>query len=294
MKFTIFPFNDFNHSPSAAQAGIKATIRSAALLCAIMTAASSHAATRVFYDGSEAGNTNLWFSDGTRNRCTSVTSAADGVTGPYAGSRMIRCNSDGTAAWNSAQAFETMQTPYFSVNSEAFYRVRVRVDQNHDKSQGSAKKILRLFTGDTENYESIRTSSGMTWEGGVAGIQQPTYWGETSGDNTAMASGWHLIERYVSRATGTVKVWHDGVLVVNRTNGTFSGSIGENRDFFLTSNYSDAHDATNYVYFDEFEVFSDSTSGTSATGSMADRSIIVNTSGQNALSPPHITEVKVN
>lgn len=41
------------------------------------------AATRVFYDGSEAGNTQLWANDGSRNRCTSVGVSSDGVAGPY-------------------------------------------------------------------------------------------------------------------------------------------------------------------------------------------------------------------
>ena len=295
MKFTIFSFNnDFNHSPSAAQIGIQATIRSAALLCVIMTATPSHAATRVFYDGSEAGNTSLWSQDSARDKCTSVASAVDGVVGPYAGSRMIRCNDNGTVAWNANNSFETMKLPAFSATNEVFYRVRVRLDQNMDKTSGSAKKLLRIF-GNTDTYEVVRTQNGMNWGGffNNNANQIPTYWGDAPGDYTAQTSGWHLLEYYYNRSTGVVKAWHDKVLVSSSTISPF-GSMGQNQDFYITSNFSDSHDATNHVYFDEFEVFSDSTGGTPATGWMSDGNIKVSDTNQQTLSPPHITDIKVN
>ncbi|MBL8254903.1 MAG: hypothetical protein JNJ76_15020, partial [Candidatus Competibacter sp.] len=131
-------------------------------------------------------------------------------------------------------------------------------------------------------------------EGVVNNTRVPTYWGGATGDNTAISSGWHVVEYYFNRSTGAVKTWHDHVLVVDSNVGQFSGSIGEAGNFYLTSNFSDAHDAENFVYFDEIEIFSDANTGTPATGSMADASIKASVANQQTLSPPHIVDIKVN
>lgn len=251
----------------------------AVLFCGFMLATSSHAATRVFYDGSESGNTNLWSQDDFRDRCSSVTSSADGVTGPYAGSRMIRCNSNGTVAWNLANRYESLKIDSFPYTNEFLLRVRVRIDQNHLKTNGSAKKIVRFFEGN-EYWSELRTAPGIF----NTGVFTNSYWGSADGDNTSSTSKWGEIEIYYNTATRKLKHWNDGVLIRDETTPLLSSKW---YPFYLTSNFSDPHDSTNYVYFDEFEIYSDSTSGTTTTGSMADGTISASSSNQpTPLTPP--------
>ena len=244
---------------------------------------SSLAAGRVFYDGFESGNTSLWQQDGTRNRCQVVTSAADGVAGPYAGSKMARCNWNGTVAWNDPAAYETLALSSISYSNEVFYRLRIRVDKNLEKTTNSPTKLLRFYSGSPPANDLFDTITGgpsgfinavpsLTVGGGLA-----TYWGGASGDNTASSTGWHKVETYFNQSTGTIRVWHDGVKVRDDT-VSFGGQKWSH--FYLTSNWADAHDGTNYIYFDEFEVFSDTGSG--ATGSMSDASV----SGSGSSTPP--------
>jgi hypothetical protein len=229
---------------------------------------SAFAAGRVFYDGFESGNTSLWSNDSTRNPCQVVTSATDGVTGSFAGSRMLRCNDNGSVAWDSPSAYETLALPNVSYNKELFVRTRLRVDQNFQKTSGSPKKILRIFnwTGVTNLYNdlfsAVSTGSGLRNEGVAGGQTLGTYWGAS--DNTAGTSAWHKVEFYIS-TSGVIKVWHDGTLV--RNDSGFPTGNAKWLPFTITSNWSDSHDSTNHIYFDEFEVFTDN--GTGATGSMS-------------------------
>ena len=100
------------------------------------------------------------------------------------------------------------------------------------------------------------------------------------------------VEYYFNHTTGQIKVWHDNVLI--RSN---SVSMGSQKwlPFYLTSNYADSHDATNYVYFDNIEIYSDA--GTGATGLMSDGTIS-NTSSSTSSSgtttlPPAPTNLVV-
>ena len=243
------------------------------------TAPTGGAYTRVFYDGSEAGNTNLWQQDGFRNRCQSVTSSADSLAGPYAGSRMIRCNWDGVVAWNDPAGFETLVVNSVSYANEIFYRAKLRIDQNVEKTNGSPLKMLRIFywDGNQSTYrdmlEVAQFGSSLSNRGdGI--IVATTYWGGAAGDNTGSSVGWHEVEYYINHTTGSIKVWHDGVLIRNDI-----ANLGSQKwlPFYLSSNWSDAHDAVNYVYFDDFEIYTDSTSGTAASGSLANGDITTGT-----------------
>ena len=51
-------------------------------------------------------------------------------------------------------------------------------------------------------------------------------------------------------------------------------------DFYITSNWADAHDAANHIYFDEIEIYSDT--GTGATGLMSDATISSGSGGQTS------------
>lgn len=238
-------------------------------------ACDAQAAGRVFYDDSEAGNTNLWNQDASRPKCTSVTTAADGLQGPFAGSWMIRCNDNGsTGVW------ETLASPSFSMTNEVLYRYRVRPDSNHASTGGSTHKIGRVFyfTGDSATYvdvfsmfASVGSGNGMYNDMILDGNRQggSLYWGDAVGDDTANPANWHTIMYYMNKATGVGKVWHDGILVRNHSSEpNINGEVGETGDFYITSNWEDAHDATNYVYFDNVEIFTDA--GTGGVGSMSD------------------------
>lgn len=244
------------------------------LIGVLLVPTISNAAGRVFFDGSEAGNTNLWNQDGSRPKCTSVTTAADGLQGPYAGSRMIRCADNGsTGVW------ETLASPTFSMTNEVLYRYRLRPDSNHDSTSGSTHKIGRIFywTGDTNTFvdvfsmfAAVGSGNGMYNDMIIDGNRQggSLYWGDAVGDDTANPADWHTIMYYINKSTGVSKVWHDGILVRNHTAGAVAGEVGENGDFYITSNWEDSHDATNYVYFDDVEIFTDA--GTGGTGTMSD------------------------
>ena len=257
---------------------VKNSIRTAIVLFSVTVSLSlpgtALAAGRVFYDSFESGNTNQWAQDEYRNRCQVVTSASDGGASPV-GTRMLRCGDDGTKAWNDAAAYESLALNSISYTNELFIRTKVRRDSNLQITSSSPKKIMRIFnwTGNQNTYndlyESFYSGSGGLVNTGIAGGSQlATYWGSKSGDSTASSSGWHEIEYYIS-TSGVVKVWHDGVLVQ-----TFTGQKTGNSKwlpFTITSNWSDSHDATNYIYFDEFEVFTDT--GVGATGSMSDGTV---------------------
>lgn len=166
------------------------------------------AAGRVFYDGSEAGNTNLWSQDDTRNRCTSVTTATDGVTGPYAGSRMIRCNSDGSVAWNDPAAYETLLfSPTYC--NEMLIRFQLRPDQNHAGTGGSAKKIARWSGTGHDMFQVMLDAgndAGMKSEGTAWGQELDNYWGGTPGDTAGGYGQWDRVAYYINHSTGNVKV----------------------------------------------------------------------------------------
>lgn len=231
---------------------------------------SAFAAGRVFYDGFESGNTNLWSADSTRNRCQVVSSASDGIAGAYAGKNMARCNWNGAVDWSNAAAYESLvaSIPY---TNEFLLRLRLRPDQNLEKTGGSPTKIMRFFnwTGSQSTYldmYGVLLGSSIKNEGVAGGAQLATYWGGK--DNAANPASWHKVEYYVNQSTGTIKVWHDGILVRNDSGLKFNGVKWT--PLYLTSNWSDSHDATNYLYFDEVEIFSDA--GTGAGGSLADAS----------------------
>lgn len=220
---------------------------------------------RVFHDGFESGNTNLWNQADYRNRCAVVTTAADSGVGPYSGTYMARANWDGTVAWNDPACFESLNVQP-SYTNELFYRCRFRVDNNLTPTGGSATKILRIWywNGSVQNdlYCVVRSGSGMTNEGVANNTQLDTYYGSYN------AGEWNEVEYYISLSSDVVKVWFNGSLVRNDSVNT--GSSPWN-DFYITSNWEDSHDATNYIYFDEIEIFSDT--GTGGTGSMSDGTI---------------------
>lgn len=243
----------------------------------------SHAAGRVFLDDFEDDTTSKWSQDDFRNKCTVVTSAADGIAGPYAGSRMVRCNWNGTVAWNDPAAYSTLKLSTNNYTDELFIRTRIRVDQNVNMEG----KLLRIYYSSGGVYHDLfgavhAGANSLTNAANVTTGALPTYWGGANGDKTQDSSSWHKVEYYFKRSTGTLKVWHDGVLIRNDTGKNFDNVKWS--PFYLLSNAAAPFDSSNYVYFDNVEVFSDLGSG--ASGSMADASITAG--GPTPLSAPHL------
>jgi hypothetical protein len=219
---------------------------------------SASAAGRVFYDGFESGNTDLWSQDGVRNRCTVVVSAADGIVGPAGGSKMVRCNSDDSVAWDAPAKFETLSKvmPTGGGMNELFIRIRLRLDTNHDRVYaGSIAKKLRFWPS-PDLFLGVPDWDGLKFESPDYGV----YWGDGSGDTTATSAAWHIIEYYWGG--GQFKLWYDDVL---RHTASASGTPANT--LYLQSNWEDPHDTINYIYYDEIEFFTNI--GTGATGSMS-------------------------
>jgi hypothetical protein len=267
------------------------TFLSILFVFSLLLSTSASAATRVFYDGSESGNTNLWSQLDYRNKCTSVTSPLDGGAGPHSGSRMIRCNWDGVAAWNSAESYEALSLTW-SYTNEFLIRLWVRSDSDVDSKFGS--KWLRLYN---QGVNSFILDGQMEQAGG------PIYSNIESVDGTSTNynnwgsallgnQGWHKVELYVKHGISNdaiFRVWVDGSLQYQRT-GFSSSPANKWYPLIFVSNWSNngpewAHDTNNHTYWDDVEIYSDSTGGTAATGSMSDATVQVNGGGGDTTPP---------
>jgi hypothetical protein len=185
---------------------------------------------------------------------------------------MARCNLNGTVAWNDPAAFETLALHTENYDDELFVRVRVRRDQN----MSAGTKLLRIYYSTSAVYHDLFEATGHGCSGGgfnnagnVTSGAFPTYWASAPGDNTCSHLDWHKIEYYFRQSTGTVRVWHDGILIRNDTGYNFQGVKWS--PFYLVSSAEPGSDSTNYFYFDEIEIYSDRGSG--ATGLMSNASI---------------------
>lgn len=258
-------------------------------LAPLASANLSYAAGRVFYDDFEDGTTNKWAQDEFRNKCTVVTSATDRVTGPHAGSRMVRCNWNGSAAWNDSAAFESLRINSINYNNELFYRVWMRPDTNLQRTSNSPTKILRIYNQAVNDlYHVLWTGNSLRSEGVAGGSSFPTYWG-SGNDNSGLSSGWHKIEFYFNHSTGTIREWHDGLMIRNNAGLSFGSTKWY--PLFITSNWSDSHDSTNHVYFDGVEIYSDT--GTGSSGLMSDATINSSSSSQTVPNRPENAQVIV-
>lgn len=236
---------------------------------------------RLFFDGFETYAIGiipetLWAKDDFHNLCQVVASADDGVTGPRSGGKMLRCNWNGMVGDLDPAHYESLTINTDDYDDELFIRAWIRIDQNMDVGA----KLLRIFFFAGGIYHDLFDSTGS---GGGAGLKNEgalsptaggnliTYFGNAFGDNThADKDAWHKIEYYIKQSTGTIKVWHDEILVRDDTGLDFENVKWS--PFYITSNpQSPPFDATNYIYFDDFEVYSDR--GTGATGLMSDATI---------------------
>lgn len=237
---------------------------------------------RVFHDDFETGKVDRWAPDpGGRNKCIVVSSSSDGKSGPHGDSRMLRCNWDATVAWNDPRSFESLVLNSWPYSKQFLIRFWIRVDANVGVAQ-LGPKFLRLGAN-LSSYGEIQEDGKLFFNfGGDAG-QIGVFWGGGSGIRDGR---WHEIEIYVKRdsASGVVRLWQDGSKLWDAPT---KNTQNQWTPFTLNSAWNDAdhsaRDATNYVYWDDFEIYSDA--GTGAQGSMADASII-STGSSTATSPP--------
>jgi hypothetical protein len=253
---------------------LPAVLMAAAALTIGGGASAEGAGGRVFYDGFETGNTNQWVQDSSRTKCTAVRTSVDGKP-THAGSYMLECNWNGVVAWNDPSSYTTVKLNSFSYTREFLLRFRVRFAADNDRTIGS--KLFRLYGAD-----SFYISGQLEQPGGSAFI----FWEKINGQTGAppdygslpFANGnWHEIEVYVKQNTpgssdGILRVWQDGSLQQESVNVVSATTGSRWYPVYLMSNWSSnpgwEHDASNHVYWDDFEIFTDTGSG--ASGSMAD------------------------
>jgi len=250
----------------------------------------SDAASLMFADSFDTYTTNArlpltpttnWNTEDSRVSATIVASPTDGLFSPHGGSKMARCRYNGTVPLSDLANFETLAiTQDDFANSEWLMRVWIRLDANFDATPSSsgAHLLRSLHTSPTtmEFVEDQITGSTLT------GVRVNSSNFDINHFGSALVPGhWYKYERYVNYATGVTKTWWDGVLTTSSSTWSFAGSVFGNTN--LTSNWgSPSPDATNDIYFDDFELFTDRNTGTAVTGLMSDASI-----QQGASSVPH-------
>lgn len=247
-----------------------------ACVVALLAVPASAQPTRVFYETFEAndGFAQWTIVVGAQN----VTSMPD-TTGPYAGSRMGLFNWDGSAFPGPATHTE-VELSSWAMTNEAFVRFQYRIDDDITYNTGS--KLFRLgFGGSSEMYMACELQNGAAgaqfFIEAVLGVR----YGQV-GDPLCADGSWHQVEVYWKRDTdglnGAMKIWIDDYLIYDRTGDTQPGSALIYPFNFL-SNWSNntgwEHDATNHVGLDNVEIYTDSASGTAATGSMSAGTITV-------------------
>lgn len=253
-----------------------ALIVTLALGCTLAEPVTASAASRVFYDGFDAGQPSGW----NVAKCPAVTRAVDGGA-PKFGSHMMQCNWNGVVPWNDPAAMQDAYLETWPYSNEFLLRLWFRYDADIDHKRGS--KQMRLgFGGPDEVIFACQFEQGDAATLWIGPNGLPGFWG-----NSASRCGdraWHKLEVYVKTNTtgsdGVLRVWFDGTLLREWRNP--SGAIGGRRTpLYLSSNWSSEpgweHDATNHLYFDQVEIFSDL--GTGATGNLADASITVGGNG---------------
>jgi hypothetical protein len=239
----------------------------------ILAPTESLPATRVFADDFESGALGKWEHLGTFPMAQITTASKHG------GTHAVMTNWDGTQQWQWEISLRTNVSTWRYTN-EFFIRFWWRIDPNCDPKNGP--KFMRLLSdGSEEMYIAHDLSAGGTlfqhWQ---FPTDQVNYSSLSISDHN-----WHKIEIYVkyNNPNSSAKFWVDGVLESGKY--PFTGNFGSNKlnHWDWPSNWSNnpgwEHDATNYLYMDDVEIFSDSTTGEACTGRMDDASIAASAGG---------------
>jgi len=246
----------------------------------------TEAASRVFFDGFESGTTSQWSFPGSYNRAVVVTTAYDGRS-PRTGTSMLEGNWNGTVDWTDPRKNTYAALLNWDYNNEFLIRIWLRLDRDVDRKNGT--KLLRLGNIGVNMFyigAGLHEVPGLMvpYFESVAGSSGPiNYNGGVIGDNN-----WHKIEIYVKHNTlgltdGTLRIWADGVRVINAENIRSVSDGGNWKPLNIMSNWSSnpgwEHDANNHAYWDDIEIFSDSNSGAVSTGRMDDATVQVSNGG---------------
>lgn len=245
---------------------------------------SSSAAGRVFFDDFESYSVGTipaksWSQDPPHPLPDVVADALDGGPGPVSGTKMLRTN------WNEGD-YSGVTLTSWSYTNEFLIRFWFRTDADVDRKPGS--KSFRLLN--PSGRESYFHTPQMEIDGGIF-----SFWEEIDGSSsvccgrrsfgetapTPLGNGhWHKIEIYVKHNTtgqtnGILRVWQDGVLIHEVINSKTVTDGNKWYPMYVMSNWSMnpgwEHDSSNHVYWDDFEIYSDT--GAGATGSMSDATI---------------------
>lgn len=245
--------------------------------CAAVLAFScaANAAGRVFYDDFESGGVSQWSRDGSRDMCRTVNESVDGQ-GPFSGRLQLECNWDGTVAWNDSRAYSTLKLNSWDYSREFLIRFQVRFASDVDKTDGG--KLLRLYPGTSDSYymSALMNRLGAPlfsyWES-IGGVRGPVVYTV----NGRLGDGsWHEVQIYVRHNTpgqrdGAVRVWVDKTVYQEAEGIKSVVDGGLWYPLYVMSNWSNnpgwEHDANNHVYWDNFEIYSDT--GAGGQGSLA-------------------------
>jgi hypothetical protein len=239
---------------------------------------SMSAASRIKVCRFENGTFDGWIPDGDHNVPQFTT------IDPHSGNICLSLNWNGTFEWNARDRYQSIQFESFPYTGEVFTRFWVKIDADMDvPGDETGPKIFKWGTftpneiyiyprmTDGEIVEAPNNNTGLA--GGDPAIMS-TFSG--SSNSTVFPRGtWHKIEHYMKTGNpGTITLWVDDKLCKTWTINTDVG--GRWYPLHLASNWSGGakpggrdHDANNHMYFDDFELFTDSTQGTPTTGSMA-------------------------
>lgn len=244
----------------------------------------SFAAGRVFDDGFEDGTTNKWWFPGTYNPATVVSTARDGGS-PHTGTRMLEANWNAAVPWTDPNFYTYAALESWNYTNEFLVRFWIRFDADVDDKDGP--KFLRMGPLGV-NHMYLGKLPGPTlfiYFESVDGSPGPIQYSGGS-----LAGGWNEIEIYIKHDTGAkdgiLRVWNNGVLRVDATNVNSVSTGGRWTPFEVMSNHYGLLDANNHVYWDDFEIYSDT--GTGATGSLADGTASVGQGTQSLAAPKNL------
>jgi hypothetical protein len=269
-------------SYSGRRCGARALFTALLVVAGMAAAQASVAAGRAFFDGFESGNTDAWNADGGRDKCIVVNSAHDGGS-PHSGNSMLECNWNGLLDWKAPAWYSTVVLPPSAWNYSREFLIRLWVRFDADVDHVNGDKLLRLYPHD--DLESFFIAAQLDQTGGpifvswekINGKDGPVSWG---GGTKLGDTRWHKLEIYVKHNTpgiadGIGRVWLDGKVAQESVNVVTVATGHKWGPLILMSNWTNnpgwEHNATNHVYWDDVEVYTDM--GVDGQGTMADASI---------------------
>jgi hypothetical protein len=197
-------------------------------------------------------------SSGAATECPPVLTSRDGVAHQFLGAA-LECGWNGTLDWtNSAKTLE-LELASMPMTSERLIRGWFRMDANVDATVGS--KLMRLGYGSPSEIIVVCQFENTPPTILVSVNAQPTYWG----GGPSCRAGWHQLEIYQSPTL--IRVWQDDVLLREWTGAFNVGSMVTWMSQW-SNNPGWEHDATNHVYWQRLEGYTDT--GTGGVGSMRD------------------------